>query len=130
MNNLKSKIQNPKSDWRKGWDSNPRNPFEVHYISNVANSTALAPFHFDMEFGIKYKNPKSKIQNPKSDWRRGWDLNPRYRFRHSDFRDRCTKPLCDLSANKKLNLKSFRRFSSREKSRASNVGNLPPKRRM
>ncbi len=63
MNNLKSKIQNPKSDWRKGWDSNPRNPFEVHYISNVANSTALAPFHFDMEFGIKYKNQKSKIQN-------------------------------------------------------------------
>ena len=30
-------------------------------------------------------------------WRRGWDLNPRYPLRHSDFRDRCTKPLCDLS---------------------------------
>src|SRR5947207_7142821 len=30
-------------------------------------------------------------------WRRGWDLNPRWSFPHSGFRDRCTKPLCDLS---------------------------------
>ena len=37
--------------WRKGWDSNPRNPFEVHSISNAANSTALAPFPND-ELGI------------------------------------------------------------------------------
>ncbi len=37
---------------RKGWDSNPRNPFEVHYISNVANSTALAPFPRYFKFQI------------------------------------------------------------------------------
>src|SRR5688500_11687088 len=30
--------------WRKGWDSNPRNPFEVHSISSAASSTAPAPF--------------------------------------------------------------------------------------
>ena len=40
----------PTELWRKGWDSNPRNPFEVHYISNVANSTALAPFHVNQIF--------------------------------------------------------------------------------
>src|SRR4030095_3719841 len=31
-------------------------------------------------------------------WRRGGDLNPRWSYPHSGFRDRCTKPLCDLSA--------------------------------
>lgn len=36
----------PEAIWRKGWDSNPRNPFEVHYISNVASSTTPAPFRF------------------------------------------------------------------------------------
>ena len=43
--------------------------------------------------------PKFEIRNPKSEiqWRRGWDLNPRWSFPHSGFRDRCTKPLCDLS---------------------------------
>jgi hypothetical protein len=30
--------------WRKGWDSNPRNPFEVHSISSAASSAAPAPF--------------------------------------------------------------------------------------
>ncbi len=45
-------LRQPTELWRKGWDSNPRNPFEVHYISNVANSTALAPFRKS----IKIKN--------------------------------------------------------------------------
>src|SRR4030095_715189 len=31
-------------------------------------------------------------------WRRGWDSNPRWPLSHSGFRDRCTNPLCDLSA--------------------------------
>src|SRR5256885_5784103 len=31
-------------------------------------------------------------------WRRGWDSNPRWALTHSGFRDRCTNPLCDLSA--------------------------------
>ena len=35
-------------------------------------------------------------------WRRGWDLNPRWGFPHSGFRDRCTKPLCDLSAGERI----------------------------
>lgn len=30
--------------WRKGWDSNPRNPYEVHSISSAASSTTPAPF--------------------------------------------------------------------------------------
>ena len=43
---INSAICSPTSTfkWRKGWDSNPRNPFEVHSISNAANSTTLAPF--------------------------------------------------------------------------------------
>ena len=52
--------------WRKGWDSNPRNPFEVHYISNVANSTALAPFRKKHIHQTKCEFKKSKTGNPKS----------------------------------------------------------------
>ena len=45
----------------------PTEPFRVHYISNVANSTALAPFrkikilYFKNRFSIQ--NRQSKIQN-------------------------------------------------------------------
>src|SRR6185295_11823673 len=44
---------------------------------------------------------KSAIGNWKSAmiWRRGWDSNPRWALTHSGFRDRCTNPLCDLSAS-------------------------------
>ena len=40
------------------------------------------------------------ILHLKEIWRRGWDSNPRWPFDHSGFRDRCTKPLCDLSKSK------------------------------
>jgi hypothetical protein len=42
---------------------------------------------------------QSAISNRQSSifWRRGWDLNPRRPLSLSGFRDRCTKPLCDLS---------------------------------
>jgi hypothetical protein len=75
--NYSSFIPHPSAlkSWRKGWDSNPRNPFEVHSISNAANSTALAPF-LGMLPKIKFSNRKRilrnlksalrKIQNPKS----------------------------------------------------------------
>src|ERR1043166_8371372 len=43
----------------------------------------------------------SKWLSLKEIWRRGWDSNPRWPFDHSGFRDRCTKPLCDLSAEEK-----------------------------
>ena len=42
----------------------------------------------------------SKHLNCKEGWRRGWDSNPRWALTHSGFRDRCTNPLCDLSAIK------------------------------
>src|SRR5467141_1901470 len=52
--------------------------------------------------GIKIAAGQLKITNWQSaiSWRRGWDLNPRWSFPHSGFRDRCTKPLCDLSERK------------------------------
>src|SRR6267143_6819759 len=81
----------------------PTERFPVHSISSAANSTTLAPLPTRMmiaEFGMlivrhSVHNPQSKIE-----WRRGWDLNPRWSFPHSGFRDRCTKPLCDLSATR------------------------------
>src|SRR6185295_11212091 len=39
------------------------------------------------------------LTRPKQQWRRGWDSNPRWALTHSGFRDRCTNPLCDLSAS-------------------------------
>jgi hypothetical protein len=63
--NPQSAIKNPKSAWRKGWDSNPRNPFEVHSISNAANSTALAPFRKTFYFQRK-TDFKSEIRNHQS----------------------------------------------------------------
>ena len=62
LTNLLS-IQNLKFKWRKGWDSNPRNPFEVHYISNVANSTALAPFQNIITNYEMRNSDQSKVQN-------------------------------------------------------------------
>ena len=44
----------------------------------------------------------SQSSNRNEKWRRGWDLNPRWSFPHSGFRDRCTKPLCDLSASETM----------------------------
>src|SRR5258708_3094652 len=89
----------------------PTERFPVHSISNAANSTTLAPL--PPEFRISncsLRKPKAvrliwsgnshfAFRNPKWLWRRGWDLNPRWSFPHSGFRDRCTKPLCDLSVN-------------------------------
>ncbi len=39
------------SDWRKGWDSNPRYSKTVNRISNPAHSTTLPPFR--MSFQLK-----------------------------------------------------------------------------
>jgi hypothetical protein len=48
------------------------------------------------------KGQPSKWLTLKDKWRRGWDSNPRWPFDHSGFRDRCTKPLCDLSALERM----------------------------
>src|SRR5882672_6037599 len=84
----------------------PTERFPVHSISSAANSTTLAP----LPKQGKSKKVKGKSQNQHflpfyfslltCYWRRGWDLNPRWSFPHSGFRDRCTKPLCDLSVIK------------------------------
>ena len=66
----------------------PTERFPVHSISSAASSTTPAPL-----LGIS----KSEIRNLL--WRRGWDSNPRWALTHSGFRDRCTNPLCDLSAS-------------------------------
>src|SRR5439155_13909015 len=79
------------------------------------NSTTLAPLPKNFELRIsncemqstpgstkltvlQIRISKSAIRN--SLWRRGWDSNPRWALTHSGFRDRCTNPLCDLSAIK------------------------------
>ena len=38
-----------------------------------------------------------KACRSRGEWRRGWDSNPRYRFRHGGFQDRCLQPLGHLS---------------------------------
>ena len=65
---LQSKIQNLKSKiiWRKGWDSNPRYPFEVHSISSAASSATPAPF--------RKKIPNFKLQIPNHDSNTIWNL--------------------------------------------------------
>src|ERR1043165_6067232 len=75
--------------WRRGWDSNPRNgfPFTAFPVLPVQSLLHLSSI----------ANWQSKIGN--QCWRRGWDSNPRWALTHSGFRDRCTNPLCDLSAS-------------------------------
>src|SRR5258708_39708454 len=88
----------------------PTERFPVHSISSAANSTTLAPLQH-CRFPIAHcrlapvnelrfieKGPIGNHQLAML-WRRGGDLNPRWSFPHSGFRDRCTKPLCDLSVN-------------------------------
>src|SRR6266508_1461886 len=41
---------------------------------------------------------QAEAHRTKISWRRGWDSNPRRPLSLSGFRDRCTNPLCDLSA--------------------------------
>ena len=103
-------IRNPKFLWRRGWDSNPRNgsPFTAFpvlpiqpllHLSGISNCRLPIGHSFE---GIDLDKGQSKISNRKSamSWRRGWDSNPRWALTHSGFRDRCTNPLCDLSAIK------------------------------
>src|SRR5216683_2904645 len=89
----------------------PTERFPVHSISSAANSTTLAPLRHcrspiaNCQLAALFERRtcaenQSKIGNRKSAmlWRRGWDSNPRWALTHSGFRDRCTNPLCDLSA--------------------------------
>ncbi len=65
----------------------------------ISDSRGMGEFSRELfKSSISLQIPQFEIRNPKSFWRRGWDLNPRWSFPHSGFRDRCTKPLCDLSA--------------------------------
>ena len=41
---------------------------------------------------------KGRKINDLQNWRRGWDLNPRYGFPHARFRGECFQPLSHLSA--------------------------------
>src|SRR6266850_7678490 len=87
----------------------PTERFPAHSISSAANSTTLAPLPEEFRIAdfelrnakapcLQIRISKSAIRN--SFWRRGWDSNPRWALTHSGFRDRCTNPLCDLSAIK------------------------------
>ena len=82
----------------------PTERFPVHSISSAASSTTPAPLqHCQLPISncqlvhvtkLAIGNRKLAIT-----WRRGWDSNPRWPLSHSGFRDRCTNPLCDLSAS-------------------------------
>ena len=81
----------------------PTERFPVHSISSAASSTTPAPL---LEQPQKHKVTKIFLSFmclfvAKNLWRRGWDSNPRWPLSHSGFRDRCTNPLCDLSASGK-----------------------------
>ncbi len=97
--------------WRRGWDSNPRNgfPFTAFPVLPIQPllhlSREIADFRLPIEkldLILNPKNRQSPIGNRQCYWRRGWDLNPRWSFPHSGFRDRCTKPLCDLSVSGRM----------------------------
>ncbi len=92
----------------------PTERFPVHSISSAANSTTLAPLRklpWDCDCRLQFRlgvliesvcidlciDHSNRQLILQVSWRRGWDLNPRWSFPHSGFRDRCTKPLCDLS---------------------------------
>src|SRR5215213_9111642 len=88
----------------------PTERFPVHSISSAASSTTPAPllefrsWNFELRIfrdqrdvsPVKIRNSKFQLRNLL--WRRGWDSNPRRPLSLSGFRDRCTNPLCDLSA--------------------------------
>ena len=59
------------------------------------------PFKIVAEAELRRRRGEAEIaQNPKfENWRRGWDLNPRDPCGPSGFRDRRTRPLCDLSTS-------------------------------
>ena|GEM_PF-3537323 len=67
----------PTKWWRKGWDSNPRNPLRL---------TAFPML------------PIQPLLHLSENWRRGWDSNPRYPLRYNNFRDCPIQPLSHLSA--------------------------------
>src|SRR5260370_28022517 len=87
----------------------PTERFPAHSISSAANSTTLAPLqHCQFPIADWYYNAQINSANDQSEigiwqsaisWRRGWDSNPRWALTHSGFLDRCTNPLCDLSAS-------------------------------
>ena len=54
----------------------------------MSKTSNAKPFH-----------PSSFIPHPSILWRRGWDLNPRWSFPHSGFRDRPVQPLQHLSGS-------------------------------
>ena len=89
----------------------PTERFPVHSISSAASSTTPAPLQVDFEMriskcgfrrSVKFAIPHFAIRN--FFWRRGWDSNPRRPLSLSGFRDRCTNPLCDLSASYSVRL--------------------------
>src|ERR1043165_7601338 len=91
--------------WRRGWDSNPRNgfpftAFPVLPVQPLLHLSRLPIVDFQLPILHVAEIPKLAIGNwqSKITWRRGWDSNPRWPLSHSGFRDRCTNPLCDLSA--------------------------------
>ena len=72
-----------------------------HFQCCQFNHSCTSPLPIS-DFQLHGRNPdRSEIYNWQSlmIWRRGWDSNPRWALTHSGFRDRCTNPLCDLSAS-------------------------------
>src|ERR1051325_6998076 len=94
-----------KNFWRRGWDSNPRNgfPFTAFPVLPVQPLLHLSEQRSEsdqiyMEF-LRFLTSDLRFSDLFVQWRRGWDSNPRWALTHSGFRDRCTNPLCDLSAS-------------------------------
>jgi hypothetical protein len=77
--------------WRRGRDSNPR------WNSRPTNDLANRPLQ-----PLGYLSTRSRLTHCTTffiywrawnAWRKGWDSNPRYRFRHACFQDKFLKPL-------------------------------------
>jgi hypothetical protein len=62
---------------------------------------------------------KGTETNPRTEWRRGWDSNPRDPFRPDGFQDRCIQPLCHPSTAYESIIYDFRVFTASCSQRSS-----------
>ena len=85
------------------------------FLKNVGSNFILKDKKFNFALKIGWRalaegEPMTSFPN----WRRGWDLNPRDPCGPSGFRDRRTRPLCDLSLHGQCNEKRVKnQLSSR-----------------
>ena len=77
-----------------GSDEGGLSPRGVSTQMVQGDSRSRRPLHRKIENSRRTRTPLRS----KAEWRRGWDLNPRYPCRYAAFRVRCIRPLCHLSA--------------------------------